>query len=119
MYKLNDIFYDDTEYPARAKFCNDNGYMIKEIIPDENGRRFQIVEVPQPTQKELDLEELEKLESWFDIDYARKEQKLRRLNTLGLQYEGQSAYDVLIATYVDAEKVRARINELRAKYGLS
>lgn len=45
MYKLNDIFYDDKEYALRAKWCNENGYVIKEIDTDEEGkRRFQIQE---------------------------------------------------------------------------
>lgn len=53
MYNLNDVFYLDNEYSARAKFCNENDYVIKEIEPDEKGRRFQIQEIPKPTQDEI------------------------------------------------------------------
>lgn len=53
MYNLGEVFYLDKEYSARAKFCNENGYVIKEIEPDEKGRRFQIQEIPKPTQDEI------------------------------------------------------------------
>ena len=53
MYQVNDIFYDDAEYSARAKFCNENGYRIVEIEPDNIGRRFQIQEIPAPTEEEV------------------------------------------------------------------
>ena len=53
MYKVGDIFYLDSEYSKRADFCNNNGLMIAEINPDENGRRFQIQEVPPITRDEI------------------------------------------------------------------
>lgn len=53
MYQVNDIFYFDNEYSARADWCNQNGKVIVEIEPDENGRRFQIQEIPAPTEEEL------------------------------------------------------------------
>lgn len=52
MYKLNDIFYDDEEYCARAEFCNNEGYVICEIEPDEKGRRFTIQKPSEPTEEE-------------------------------------------------------------------
>lgn len=52
MYKVNEIFYDDNEYSARAVFCNEHGYIIAEIDADEKGRRFQIQEPPAPTEDE-------------------------------------------------------------------
>lgn len=54
MYQVNDIFYFDNEYSARAEWCNQNGKVIVEIEPDENGRRFQIQEIPAPTKEELE-----------------------------------------------------------------
>lgn len=53
MYKLGDIFYEDEEYSARAEFCNKNGYVITPINDDENGRRYQICEMPLPSDEEL------------------------------------------------------------------
>lgn len=53
MFNLNEIFYEDEDYKARAEFCNKNGLFILEIEPDENGRRFQIQKPPAPTQEEI------------------------------------------------------------------
>lgn len=53
MYKLNEIFYEDAEYSDRAKFCNENGYIIVEIDSDNSKRRFQIQETPKPTEEEI------------------------------------------------------------------
>jgi len=100
----------------------------------ENGGvdRIKIVDVPynppideQPiyedikvyveyTEKELAEKEYFNLKNWFDVDYARLEQKFRRLHTLGKDYKGKSAYDALIDLYNHAEEVRAKINELEA-----
>lgn len=58
MYQVGDIFTDDAEYSARAKWCNENGKVIVEVEPNENGERcFQIQEIPPLTEEEI-LEEL-------------------------------------------------------------
>lgn len=50
---------------------------------------------------------------WFNHDYASKEQKFRRLHTLGkLTDEGKDPYQELINLYNEAEIKRARIQEL-------
>ena len=50
---------------------------------------------------------------WFNHDYASKEQKFRRLHTLGkLTDEGKNPYNELINLYNEAEIKRARIQEL-------
>lgn len=57
--------------------------------------------------------EYEELKNWFDIDYARLEQKYRRLYTLKLYCDdGSYPYDKLIDLYNEAEYKRARIQEL-------
>lgn len=53
MFQLNEIFYEDEEYSKRAEFCNKNGYVIEEIEPNEEGRRFQIQLPSEPTQEEI------------------------------------------------------------------
>lgn len=58
-YKIGDIFGLDEDYSNKAKFCNDNGFIIKEISKSENGeRRFQIQEVPPPSNIDLLYKEL-------------------------------------------------------------
>ena len=53
LYQIGQIF--EGEYPPEAAvFCNDSGKAyIKEIEPAEGVRRFQIVEVPEPTDEEV------------------------------------------------------------------
>ena len=113
MYNLGEIFYLDKEYSARAKFCNENGYVIKEIEPDEKGRRFQIQEIPKPTQKELNQQEYYELKDWFNNVYSYKEQKYRRLIALNkLDDDGIEGQTKLNNLYYEAEEKRKRIQEL-------
>lgn len=57
--------------------------------------------------------EINSLKQWFDNDYARLEQKYRRLNTLNQKCDnGTSPYDNLINLYNEAEIKRHRIQEL-------
>lgn len=69
------------------------------------------------TQQEFDkallVFELEKIKKWFDTDYARLEQKYRRLHTLQLLCDnGETPYNALIWLYQVAENKRKRIQEL-------
>ena len=49
---LGTIFYIN-QYDEAFKFINENGLTINEIEPDENGRRFQIAEIPPPTEEDI------------------------------------------------------------------
>ena len=60
---INDIFYLDEHYSERAEYCNENNLMIVEIEPDENGRRFQIQEVPK-----IEIDELAELRHQREIE---------------------------------------------------
>lgn len=67
-YEIGLIFVDDKDYSNKAQFCNENGLIIKEIEPKEDGtRQFQICEIPAPTEEELAKqkaeEEAKKLEA--------------------------------------------------------
>ena len=78
------IFHDGEDYPEIAAWCNANRCYIKEITPDKEGRRFEIVEVPQ---KSLDEAKAEKI---AELTAAKNHQ----LNTGGLEYEEDLfAYD--------------------------
>lgn len=55
--KIGFIFKDDENYSTCAQWCNENNAHIEEIEKDENGeRRFQVVELPKPSQDELELQ---------------------------------------------------------------
>lgn len=63
--------------------------------------------------KALKVFELERLKKWFDTDYARQEQKYRRLIALGkTDDDGVSADIKLNDLYLLAENNRSRIQEL-------
>ena len=53
MYKVGLIFRDDDDYSNKAEFCNNNNLRIVEIEADEQGRRFQIVEIPASTEEKI------------------------------------------------------------------
>lgn len=114
MYKVGDIFGINEEYTERAMFCNQNNLCIEEITKDtDTERKFQIIEIPQPTAKELAEQEINELKSWYDTYYSQHEQKYRRLHSLGkLTDEGKDPYNELINLYNEAEIKRARIQEL-------
>ena len=119
MYQVGDIFTDDSEYFARTKWCNENEKTIIEIEPDEKGRRFQIIDIPQPTAKQLAEIEINSLRNWFNGYYSEHEQKYRRLYTMKLYCDdGTHPYDKLTELYQTAEKNRKRIQELESQYGI-
>ena len=78
------VFFDGDDYPEIATWCNANGCCIVELTPDAEGRRFEIVEIPQ---KDLDAAKEDKI---AEINAAKNHQ----LNTGGLEYEEDLfAYD--------------------------
>ena len=113
MYSIGDIFYLDSDYQNKVKFCNENKLVIKEIEKDINGnRQFKICENQTNEVDNLKVE-LEDLKIWFNEYYTQHEQKYRRLHSLGkLTDEGKDPYNELINLYSEAEIKRARIQEL-------
>ena len=78
------IFHDGDDYPEIAAWCNDNGCYIKEITPDDEGRRFEIVKIPQKKLSEAKVEKIAELNA----------AKNHQLDTGGLEYEEDLfAYD--------------------------
>ncbi len=78
------IFHDGDDYPEIAAWCNANRCYIKEITPDGEDRRFEIVEIPQ---KDLDTAKSDKI---AELNAAKNHQ----LDTGGLEYEEDLfAYD--------------------------
>ena len=81
---IGDIFRDDENYPKRAEWCNANSCYIKELTPDKEGRRFEIVKIPP---KSLDEAKAEKID---EVNAAKNHQ----LTNGGLEYEEDLfAYD--------------------------
>ena len=106
------------------KEYENGGKDVKKVV-DKAGIEYQpaktyeeeiYVYIPYTTNelaKQKAQQEYQELKEWFDIVYARKEQKYRRLHSLGkLTDEGKDPYDELINLYSEAEIKRARIQEL-------
>lgn len=115
MYNIGDIFYLDSDYQNKVKFCNDNKLVIEEIEKDIKGnRQFKICEYQTDELDEAKVE-LENLKIWFNEYYTQHEQKYRRLITLNKvdddEVDGQTK---LITLYEEAEQKRARIQELES-----
>lgn len=110
--KLNDIFNID-KYAQAYEYVIQNGYTIKEIEKDDKGRRFQIIEIPTPSENERLKSEMYELKNWFNTYYTEHEQKYRRLNTLKqLTDELEDPYNKLVELYQEAERKRKRIQEI-------
>ena len=106
------------------KEYENGGKDVKKVV-DKAGVEYQpaktyeeeiYVYIPFTTnelEKQKAQQEYQELKEWYDIVYARKEQKYRRLHSLGkLTDEGKDPYDELINLYSEAEIKRARIQEL-------
>lgn len=116
MYNIGDIFYLDSDYQNKVKFCNDNKLVIEEIEKDIHGnRQFKICEYQIDEVDNLKVE-LENLKIWFNEYYTQHEQKYRRLITLNKadddEIDGQTK---LITLYEEAELKRSRIQELESR----
>ena len=55
------IFHDGEDYPEVAAWCNANGCYIKEITPDAEGRRFEIVKIPPKSLDEAKADKIAEL----------------------------------------------------------
>ena len=103
MYKLGDIFYADDKYAARAEFCNEHNYVIKEIEADAKGRRYQIQEPPAPTEEEIKQQQIRELKD----ELAKIKEDIE-----------QETFGIIRSDYAE-KKARAAeiINELRVLEG--
>ena len=101
-FTLNQIF-DNSYPPEAAQFCNQNGYVIKEIDKHGSTRRFQIQEIPAPTQTDLNRQELAALESWMTANDYKQFKYLR----------GEYTEEEWSSIKAEFQTKAARISELR------
>ena len=107
--KLNDIIHLDENYDKYIQFCNDNNFVLKEIEPDENGSRYQVVKIKIDTRQD----EINKLKDWFNDYYSVHEQKYRRLVYLNkLDDDGATGQSKLEKLYIEAEEKRKILQDL-------
>ena len=78
MTKLNDIITDEigSVYAETAMWCNENNATLEEIEPEGNIRRFKVVPIPEPTEKERNTFRITELQNylnetdWYAVRYA-------------------------------------------------
>lgn len=79
-YELNQVFFE--AYPPEAtQFCNTNGYVMKEIEPQNGKRRFQIQEIPAPTPEEQAEQRRQEILAELDRIDRASSRSLRAITT--------------------------------------
>ena len=68
MTKINDIITNENGalYAETAVWCNENGAVLEEIEPENGVRRFKVVPVPAPTEKERNALRIAELQNYLD-----------------------------------------------------
>lgn len=110
--------FTDTYPPEAASWCNNNRtHYIKEIDPLDGHRRFQIVEIPQPTAEELAAVEARRKEA--EAESARVPDLEAAVAELGAttssDKEESDAAALDLAAY--AAELEQRIAKLEEKNG--
>lgn len=96
-YKNN---YDLNAYSSAAEWCNSNNAMI-----EDKGDYYEVVEVPEPTQEELNAAEVERLKA-----------ELSATDYKCLKYvDGALSNEEYAEVRLYRAELRAKINELRTE----
>lgn len=104
--ELGSIFYEEQYDEAYEYVTGNNDCTIYEIESDEKGRRFQISEIPKPTERELADYEIKELKT-----------KLSATDYQAIKYaEGLLTAEEYAEIKVQRQAWRDRINELEKIY---
>lgn len=68
--ELNKIVYEK-DYKNAWEYALEHNYLVREIEPDEQGRRFQIVKIPAPTEKQI-LDDLRARREYECFSYVNR-----------------------------------------------
>lgn len=106
-FNINQIF--EAVYPPEAAvWCNQNNAYIEELEPQGGTRRFQIRAVPEPTEKEKQLEA-------YQTELREKESWLREHDYIGVKIAtGRATVDDYAAEISTMTEYAARVEELRS-----
>ncbi len=104
-YYIGQIF--EEMYPVdAADWCNENNAMMVEIEPVNEIRRFQIVEIPSPSEEEIKQSRIAELKAELNgTDY--KIIKCSECSLAGIEMP----YDI-VALHTQRQALRDEINEL-------
>lgn len=94
-------------YPSEAaEWCNENKALITEIEPTDSDRRFEIIEMPEPTEEEIKRARIAELKAQLDsTDY--KIIKCSECSLAGVELP----YDIA-ELHAQRQALRDEINEL-------
>ena len=108
---MNEEFYVgqifEEMYPTEAAdWCNENKKIMVEIEPENEVRRFQIQEKPEPTPEEIKQRRIAELKAQLnDTDYKIVKCSEYQLAGLELPYD-------IAALHAQRQAIRDEINEL-------
>lgn len=102
-YHIGDIIYLDENYSDAVAWCDENNATIKEIEPDEKGRRFQIVAIEPyiPTHDDISRQREEYRKK--KIDSKTTERSRRQANKTWTDEDEQAylALDAEVTAYIE------------------
>lgn len=101
-YHIGDIVYSD-EYTQAVEWCEDNNATLTEIEPDENGRRFQIVEIPPyiPTKEEVRVLREEYRKEHIDSKTAERSRRMANGTWDETDEQLYLQLDIDVTTYIE------------------
>lgn len=118
-YLINDIIMvnpsqSEIFHYEMKKYENAGIEKIKIIDQPHKPAEFEEIKVfILYTHEELRQNKISSLKIWFNTEYTKQEQKLRRLHTLGLKCEdGYEPIEKLKQLYREAEETRKEIQRL-------
>ena len=101
-YKYGQIVYEE-EYTPAAIWCNENNGTMKEIEPDNIGRRFQILELQPYVPTHDDIKKEREYYRKTHIDSKTAERSRRQANKTWTDEDEQAylALDAEVTAYIE------------------
>ena len=101
-YHIGDIVYID-EYTSAATWCDENNATIKEIEPDEKGRRFQIVEIEPyvPTHDDISKQREEYRKKHIDSKTAERSRRQANKTWTDEDEQAYLALDAEVTAWIE------------------
>ena len=102
-YHIGDIIYLDENYSDAVAWCDENNATIKEIEPDEKGRRFQIVAIEPyvPTHDDISRRREEYRKEHIDSKTAERSRRQANKTWTDEDEEAYLALDAEVTAWIE------------------
>jgi len=102
-YHIGDIIYLDENYSDAVAWCDENNATIKEIEPDEKGRRFQIVAIEPyvPTHDDISRQREEYRKKHIDSKTAERSRRQANKTWTDEDEQAYLALDAEVTAYIE------------------